>query len=164
MNKYILRFGLYGGALLVILSLAVWIIGGGTALDYRTAEAIGYGSMLISLSFVYFGVKAYRDQQNNGIISFGEALKVGTLISLLPALAFAIYTIIFFMIPDIGKEWTDYALANMSEVERAQFESNKALFMNPFFQGIIMFFTVFVIGCIYALISAFILKRQAVAA
>ncbi len=157
MNKLILRFGLYSSALMIVFFSVTWAIWG-TSVDYNTSELLGYVSMFISLSFVYFGVKAYRDEQNGGQITFGKALGVGSLIALLPSVAFAIYTVIFFMVK--GAEWTEYALANMSAEQLAQFETNQELFMNPWFQAFIMFITVFMIGFAYALISAFILKRQ----
>lgn len=157
MNKLILRFGLYSSALMIGFFSVTWAIWG-TSVDYNTSELLGYASMIISLSFVYFGVKAYRDEQNGGQITFGKALGVGSLIALLPSLAFAIYTVIFFVL--MGDKWTAYALENMSEAQLAQFEANRELFMNPWFQAGIMFLTVFMIGFAYALISAFILKRE----
>ena len=156
MKKIIIRFGLIGSAVIVVLFGLQWMIWG-MEMDYQTAELLGYLTMILSLSFVFFGIKAFRDQENDGIISFGEALQLGSMIALVPSLAFCLYMILFFMWK--GQEWSEYALRNLPEPQRIQFEQNAELYMNPFFQGVIMFITVFVIGFIIALISSFILKR-----
>ncbi|GJM32919.1 MAG: hypothetical protein DHS20C18_19200 [Saprospiraceae bacterium] len=54
-------------------------------------------------------------------------------------------------------------MENMSEEQKAQFEGNEALFLDPFFQAGVMFLTVLVIGLLISLISAWILKRNEVA-
>ncbi len=157
MNKQILRFGLYSSITMIGLFGLTWVIFG-TSLGYTTTEVIGYLSFFISLSFIYFGVKAYRDEQNGGQISFGKALGVGMLVALIPSVAFGIYTTIFIALQ--GEKWMQWALENMPPSQRSQFDANPELFTNPWFQGIVMFVTVLVIGFAYALISAFILKRQ----
>ncbi len=157
MNKYILRFGLYSSITMIVLFGLTWVIFG-TSLGYKTSEVLGYLSMLISLSFIYFGVKTYRDEQNGGQITLGKAFLVGVLIALIPSLFFAIYTGIFITLQ--GEAWMEWALENMPPSQRSQFEENPELFTNPWFQGVVMFFTVFVIGLVYALISAFLVKRK----
>jgi len=88
----------------------------------------------------------------------GKAFLVGLLIALIPSLFFAIYTGIFITLQ--GEEWMQWALENMPPSQRSQFDANPALFTNPWFQGVVMFFTVFVIGLAYSLISAFLVKRK----
>ncbi|MBK7872876.1 MAG: DUF4199 domain-containing protein [Saprospiraceae bacterium] len=157
MNKYILRFGVYSGITMLVLFGLTWAIFG-TSLGYKTSEVLGYLSMFISLSFIYFGVKTYRDEQNGGQITLGKAFLVGLLIALIPSLFFAIYTGIFITLQ--GEEWMQWALENMPPSQRSQFDANPELFTNPWFQGVVMFFTVFVIGLAYSLISAFLVKRK----
>lgn len=156
MKKYILKFGLYGAAVLVLTSLIVWSAWG-TSLGYSTSEAIGYASMVLSMVFVFMGIKTYRDQEKGGVISFGESFKLGILISLLPSLAFGVYTVLFFYA--YGDKFLEFAMTNMTAEQRAQLEAAGGLFLNPFFQGTVMFFTVFMIGLLASLISAAVLKR-----
>jgi len=54
MKKTVLRYGLYGSATICILFLLSWFLG--KNLDFSTQEIIGYASMIVSLSFVYFGI------------------------------------------------------------------------------------------------------------
>lgn len=157
MKKYITRFGLYSSLMIVALFLLTWLIWG-YSLPYRTQEVMGYLSMTLSLNFIFFGIKAYRDEVNGGTITFGKALKLGSLITLLPSAAFGIYMIVFFYL--YGAQWTEYAMTNMPEEQKIQFQQAPEIFMNPFFQGLIMFVTVFIVGFIISLISAFILKKE----
>ncbi|MDX1941627.1 MAG: DUF4199 domain-containing protein [Saprospiraceae bacterium] len=157
MNKHIIRFGLYSSAVMLGLFGLTWAIFG-TSLGYTASEVIGYLSFFISLSFIYFGVKTYRDEQNGGQITLGKAFLVGLLIALIPSFFFAIYTGIFIVLQ--GEKWMQWALENMPPSQRSQFDANPELFTNPWFQGVVMFFTVFVIGLVYALISAFLVKRS----
>ncbi|HMQ49985.1 MAG TPA: DUF4199 domain-containing protein [Saprospiraceae bacterium] len=154
MKKYSIRFGLYSAALLTILFALTWGIWG-TSLGYRTSEWIGYLSMLVALSLIFFGIRTYKNEQLDGRISFGSAFKMGALTALIPALGFFLYTIVFFKVA--GQEFTDYALENMPQEQKEQMAGNMELFLNPFFQGFIMFLTVFFIGLIIALISALLL-------
>ena len=157
MQTYIKRYGLYSAATILALLILIWTIWG-FSVDYKTQEILGYLSMVISLTFIFFGIKAYRDNLNGGSITFGKALKLGSLIALLPSIAFCFYVIVFLYI--FGAKWSEFALANMSEAQRAQFAKSPELFMNPFFQGIVMFFTVFMVGFIISLLSAFILRKD----
>jgi hypothetical protein len=158
MKNPILRFGIYSSIILLAFGAIQWVLWN-PDMDYRTAEVIGYLSMIIALAFIFPGVRAYREEVGGGVISFGKALKVGSLIALLPSAAFFVYTVIFFYLE--RDNWGQYALEGMSEAQRLQFEANRELFLNPFFQGAVMFFTVFFIGFVIALISALVLRSKA---
>jgi len=41
---------------------------------------VGYTSMVAAFLMVYFGIRSYRDNVVGGTISFGHAMKVGSLI------------------------------------------------------------------------------------
>lgn len=51
--------------------------------------------MIASLSFIFFGIKHYRDKVNNGAVSFGKALVIGLLISALTGLGIAMVDYIY---------------------------------------------------------------------
>jgi hypothetical protein len=168
MKKAVIRYGLYSAitiSVLFILSLTL-----AAELDYTTQEVIGYASMVVSLAFVYLGIKHFRDRQNNGSVSFGKALLIGILISLFAALAFGILDLIYikYINPDFTTEYYNRTLADLEaslpaleyEEKRAELESEKALFMNPWFSFLLMSMTVLVIGFIISLISALLLQRK----
>ena len=43
---------------------------------------VGYAVMVIAFSFIFVGVKNFRDKFNQGHVSFGKALKIGLGITL----------------------------------------------------------------------------------
>ena len=93
MKKTVLRFGLYGAITICVLFILSLTLGG--ELDYSTQEIIGYASMVVSLGFVYLGIKHFRDKENDGVVRFGQALLIGVLISLFASLAFGILDFIY---------------------------------------------------------------------
>lgn len=168
MKKTALRFGLYGAITICVLFVLAMSLGDG--LDYSTQEIIGYSSMIISLSFVFFGIKHFRDKENNGAVSFKQALKIGLLISLLTALAFGILDTIYTQLvnPDFAIEYYANYIERLKETTPteeldaaiATAESQKELFSNPVMSFLLMGVTVFVIGFIISLLSSLVLQRK----
>ncbi|NER18047.1 DUF4199 domain-containing protein [Spongiivirga citrea] len=168
MKKTVLRFGLFGAITICVLFVLALSLGSG--LDYSAQEIIGYSSMIISLSFVFFGIKHFRDKENNGVVTFKQALKIGLLISLLTALAFGVLDTLYTQLvnPDFATEYyTDYIKkleetvpAEELEAAVATAEIQKELFSNPVMSFLLMAVTVFVIGFIISLLSSLVLQRK----
>lgn len=167
MKKTILRFGLYGVITICALSILIWSLV--DVVDNTTGEIIGYSTMVVSLLFVYFGIKHYRDKENNGIVTFGKALILGVLISLMASLAFGILDVIYvtFINPDFMTEYYEGMLEQAKslptdefEARKAELESEKEMFLNPFIHFLIMSMMVFIIGFIISLLSALVLQRK----
>ena len=167
MKRTILRFGLYAILTIAALSLLIWALV--DLVDNTLGEIIGYSSMVVSLLFVYFGIKYFRDKENNGNLSFGKALLIGVLISLMAALAFGILDVIYvkYINPEFMTDYYEGMLeqsrslpADEFEIRKAELESEKEMFSNPFAHFLIMSMMVFVIGFIISLISAMLLQRK----
>ncbi|MEW7289167.1 DUF4199 domain-containing protein [Aquimarina sp. 2304DJ70-9] len=168
MKNTVLRYGVYSAITICVLALAGWFLG--KNLDYSIQEVIGYTGMVVSLLFVYFGIKHYRDKENDGMVSFGKALLIGVLISLIAALAFGILDVIYvkYINPDFMAEYYTHYLEQMrSTLSEAEFkiefeklEAQKELFANIFMSFFIMFATVLIIGFIISLLSALLLQRK----
>ncbi len=168
MKKAILLYGLYGAASICILFLLSWYIG--ENLSYSVQEIIGYASIVVSLSFVFFGIRHFRDKINDGTVSFGKALLLGLAISLITALAFGVMNVIYikYINPDFTEEYYARSLAQLEEtlpaaefeIERVKMEAEKELFMSPVMSFILMSMIVVVIGFIISLLSAMVLQRK----
>ena len=167
MKKIILRYGLYSALTISAINFLGWTLG--KSLSFSTQEVIGYTSMILSTSFVYFAIKHFRDKENNGHITFKKALVIGLLIVLFASTAFAIADYIYTTIinPDFKEEYLEYALEGMkTSLPPNEFEIKKVEVIEqmeaftPSFMAIIMFFTVFTIGFIMTLISSLILQRK----
>lgn len=168
MKSTILRYGLYGAVAICVLFLISWFVL--DDLPFASQEVLGYVSMLLSLSFVYFGIKHYRDKENDGKVSFRSALVIGILISLITALAFGVLDVIYTEVlnPDFMAQYYDTAVENIKnsvpadalDAKLAELESQREMFSNPLFSFALMAMTVFVIGFIISLLSALILQRK----
>ncbi len=167
MKKTILRFGLYGVITICLLSILIWSLV--KVVDNTTAEIIGYSSMVVSLLFVFFGIKHFRDRENNGVVTFAKALLIGVLISLIVSVAFGILDIIYvkFVNPDFMTDYYEGMLEQAQTLPAEEFEilkeelnAEKEMFLNPFMHFFIMSMMVFVIGFIISLLSALLLQRK----
>jgi len=150
MKPTITKYGLLALISAAVLFLAALVLG--KELSFSTQEVIGYVSIFISLSFVFFGIKHFRDKENEGRVTFGKAFTIGVLISIFAALGFAsidyLYTTVINQ--DFVAEYMATMKANGEEMKDYS-SSSLALFM---------FAIVLVIGIIVTLLSAFILQRK----
>jgi len=168
MKNTVVRYGMYGAFTISVLFLIA--LYAGKNLSFTAQEVIGYTTMVVSLVFVYFGIKHYRDKENNGTVSFGKALAIGVLISLFAALAFGIMDVIYvkYINPDFTTEYyatiTEQMKNSLPEAEYqikvAELEAQKELFSSPLMTFLLMSATVLIIGFIISLISGLILQRK----
>ena len=169
MKKTIIRFGAYASVIIVGISVVFWLFSSDTP-NYSFGEIVGYASIILAMVFVFLGIRHYRDNEKSGSISFGEALKLGVLIALVPSLAFGIYNAVYTELLDPGfiDDYYQYTLDKMEadmapadfEAAAQKMESEKEMFANPVLGSAVMFLTVFLIGFVFAIVSALILKKE----
>lgn len=151
MKQSITKFGVYAlltGAFVFLAGLYF-----GQSLDHGVQAIVGYGVIILSLLFVYAGIKNYRDNHNQGKVSFGQALKIGFFISLFAAVGIAIVDYIFtaFINPDFFEEYAAAMRAEGKEVQEGMTSTIGAVFM---------LVVVTIVGLIVTTISALILQRK----
>src|SRR4051812_21595851 len=89
MKKIVIIYGLIAGAIVgTMLIITMPLYESGT-LNFDNGELLGYTTMVVALSMVFFGVKSYRDNYSGGTITFGQGAKVGLLITLIASLIYA---------------------------------------------------------------------------
>ena len=170
MNRTIIVYGLFSGFIitgLMFTTMPLWKSG---TLDFQLGELIGYSSMIVSLSLVFFGVRSYRDNYTDGFISFGKACKVGILIATVASVVYVIGWEIYYQ--STGNEFMDqYATYYIEQMEAdgatsEEIESQKLdmvelreMNKNPFFRFGITLSEIFPVGILIALLSAAILKK-----
>ena len=169
MKKTVLRYGLYSALFIVLFFLISWMVFGSNE-NFALQEIFGYAGIVLALSFVFFGVLHFRNNVNGGSLSFGEGMKVGVMISLIPALAFGLFDVVYVLW--LEPEFMDKYYAHMQremqqtlspadyQARLKEMESEKALFNSPAVQFVVMFLTVFIVGIIITVISTLILKRK----
>ncbi|MBR9913569.1 MAG: DUF4199 domain-containing protein [Algicola sp.] len=168
MKNTVIKFGLYGCTLAIVLFLLALVFGNG--LSYSTQEIVGYATMIASLSFVFFGIKHFRDHVNNGTVSFGKALLIGVLISGMVAIGIGIADYIYTTLinPDFAKEFLDTSIKQLEttysgtelQTKKAELVEQMSAYGGSGFLAFIMFVTVLIIGFILSLISTLILQRK----
>lgn len=152
MKGVALKYGLYGLVFSLLLFLGMLYLGMG--LDYSTQEFLGYLTILISLAFVYFGIKHYRDQVNDGKLTVGKGFLIGLLITLFTAIGIAIADYIYTtaIYPEFFEDY-----ANMM---REQGHTGEIPHYGSGFMALIMYITVVLIGLVVSLFAALVLKRR----
>ncbi|WCO01908.1 DUF4199 domain-containing protein [Psychroserpens ponticola] len=153
MKQTVLKYGLYG-LLTGFIIFTIHLIFGIENLDYSTNEVLGYVSIFLSLSFIFFGIKHYRDHINNGVISFGKAIVIGILISVLVGIGISIADFIYtkFIDPSFFSNYEQQLIEKGRENEIIKMTSTTA--------ALFMLVLVTIIGFIISLISGLILQRK----
>lgn len=171
MKNTIFKYGIYAFITASVLFLAGFLIGKQIDLDFNTMAVFGYASMVISLVFVYFGIKHFRDHINDGQVTLGKAIIIGVLISLFSAVGFAIVDYIYTtsINPDFAIEYKEYTMTQLSEANLTdeefktkveELEESMGMMESSSFMAFVMFGTVMIIGFIMSLISGLILQRK----
>ncbi|WP_298550234.1 DUF4199 domain-containing protein [uncultured Algibacter sp.] len=168
MKNTVIKFGLYALISGFVLFGLPFLLGMGVDFDY--GELIGYTSMILSLLFVYFGIKHYRDKVNNGKVSLGKAIGIGMLIALFSALGVAVFDYIYtsYINPEFANEYLEYSIKKMGEtlsadevkVKAAELTKQMKDYGSPSFMAFMMFASVMILGFIISLISGLILQRK----
>ncbi|MEM9299163.1 MAG: DUF4199 domain-containing protein [Bacteroidota bacterium] len=134
--------------------------------NYKGNDVIGYATMVIIFSVIYFGVRNYRNKRLDGKMGFPKAFKTGALICFIASSYYVVFGLLYYylFVPDFMDVYAEYIIRNSpgSEVEAktAQMASFKEMSKNPLFLVLFSYFEVLPIGMIVALISAFIVKRK----
>lgn len=173
MKKNIVIFGLIAGIVVSVLMLfsVNSISHPEGSFDYNTSLLIGYASMLIAFSFVFVGIRNYRDKYNEGIISFGKAFKIGTMIVLIASTIYVVAWLIdyFFFIPDFAEKYSAHMLDKLKASGASQIEIDKQtkemasfarMYKNPFYNAMMTYIEILPVGLVVTLISSIILKRK----
>lgn len=152
MKSSILKYGFYSLLTAAVLFLAGLLLG--EDLSLNTQAIVGYASMVVSLLFVFFGIKHFRDKKNNGTISFRTAFIIGVAITLFAAIGFAIVDYIYTTVinPEFMSQYIEAMKANGSTEEIPEYGST--------FLALIMFLTVLIIGIIITILSGLVLTRK----
>jgi heme/copper-type cytochrome/quinol oxidase subunit 2 len=169
MKQVIFRYGLYATLVIMVLGALDFFVVSKYA-DDTLQEVAGYLTMLLSMIFVFMGIRHYRDRVNGGSLSFVQGLKIGVLIVLIPAVFFGLFDVLFTEVLQPGWKETyythyiDQVKANTPPAKLAaalkKATDEKEMFANPVFQFLLMSATVFIIGLMVTIISALTLRRK----
>ncbi|MGA0559355.1 DUF4199 domain-containing protein [Larkinella sp. VNQ87] len=170
MKKIILVCGLIAGLILT----AVMVIS--TAMCYQNENfegnmALGYASMVLAFSLIFVGIKNYRDNYNDRVISFGKAFKIGLFITLIASTMYVLVWLIdyYLFIPDFMDKYTAHVLkeaktagASATELtaKAQEMKGYKEMYQNPLMVIVLTYAEVVPVGLVISLICAFLLKKN----
>jgi len=168
-RKIVLTFGLIGGAVLAAMMLAT--IPFQDQIGFDRGAIIGYTTMVLAFLMVYFGVRSYRDTVAAGALTFGQAFKVGLLITVVITVCYVVtWEVIFYtLMPDFGEKYAAFAvekarLAGASEAQIAKQAKEIGDFMtmykNPLVNIAFSFLEPLPVGLVFTLVTAGVLGRK----
>ena len=168
MKPTIFRYGIYATITIVVVGLlSLFALGNASQM---IQEIAGYLSMLLAMIFVFLGIRHFRDHVNGGLLTFGQGLKIGILIVLIPSIAFGLFDLLYTRV--INPTWMDdYYSRHIENLRKTvspdkldaaikKAEQQKELFSNPIMEFLLMAATVFIIGFIVTIISSLALRRS----
>ena len=171
MKRNVIVFGLISGVIITAFMIA------GSLMCYNNPEGfepnmvLGYAAMLAAFSFVFVGIKNYRDKYNNGVISFARAFKTGFLIAVVASTMYVVVWLIeyYVFIPDFLEHYADFMLTHAKEngvtaaelnATHEEIEMYNKVYSTPIGVIAMTYVEVLPIGTVVALISALILRRK----
>ena len=169
MKKIVLTFGLISGAITALMMLVTQPLVG--RLSFDTLEIVGYTTIVVAFLMVFFGIRSYRETVGGGTISFGRALKVGLLITLISSACYVLaWEIIYYTIaPDFIEKYGNYVIEKVRasgaapeevESQRQRMDTLKELYKNPIINLAMTLMEPLPIGVLITLISSLILRRR----
>jgi hypothetical protein len=164
--KYALVYGLLSGSVIAAVITAALVLGP----EGTHSLWFGYLVMLVALTFIFVGVKRYRDVERGGVIKFLPAFGMGLAIAVVAGIAYVCVWEAY--LAATGYRFMDEYIAAMirhSQAEGAsaaaiaaqvaEMESMRASYANPLFRLPLTFLEIFPVGLLVALISAALLRN-----
>lgn len=164
LKKFGMNYGLLLGVLMILIGVVSYVTG--LAIEGKTWPNIIY---YIAFPVVIFYAISQFKKQNAGLLTLGEAIKMGLLIAIVSAIVYAIYGLIFNYIID-----PDF-MGQMMEVTREKMLENPNLteemvdqqmewvekFMNPVLGTAVWIALSAFFGLLYSLIAGLVMKKEA---
>lgn len=163
-----IRSGAIWALLAIVVQLAFYLIYGmqTSALSMSSILSVLI-TFLLSVVMLYLAMKNYRDENQNGYITFGQGLKVGMKATLVFTLLMIIYNYVFltFIEPDFASNIFEAEIEKMEDAEMPieQIEMTEKMFKifsNPLVTALTTVIYSFVVGLFLSLIAAAIAKKE----
>jgi len=173
MRKVTLTFGLIAGVIIsafLVIGIALWVKTGKVVDN----ALVGYATMVIALSMVFFGIKSYRDNYQKGAIRFWKGFQVGLLITLIASFMYAITWETYNQVsPASSVAFIDYyarcqidklrekgVSAAEIDKEEKKMDDFKSMYGNPAIRFGMTLMEILPVGIIITLISAAVLRKK----
>jgi hypothetical protein len=151
--RYTLVYGLISGLVAILTMITGFAL---TAPDsFVHSYWWGYLVILVGLTFIFVGIKRYRDLECGGVIRFGRALGIGLAMAVLASLTYVVIWEAYLAATDYA--FIDSMIAGAPPADRAELEG---MLLNPWvrmpFEFVEPFFPP---GLFIAILSAALLRN-----
>ncbi len=86
-----MNYGAVLGLFLACIALFLWVLG----IDEQQSVIPSLLNNLVIIGFIIYAISYYRDNVNNGFISYSQSLKLGTTIAFFSSVIMAFYSFIY---------------------------------------------------------------------
>ena len=171
MKKVALIYGLIAGTIvgaMMFITMPMYETG---QLNFDNGELVGYTTMAVALSMIFFGTKSYRDNYAGGEITFWKGVKIGMLITAIASVMYALAWEITYqnMSGDFMQMMIDHNIQKMIDSGAPATEIAKTkegwaafneLYRNPLIRFMVTILEILPVGIVLTLISAGLLRRK----
>ncbi len=171
MKKIVLVYGVIAGLIVGAMFFITMPLYDNGTLNFDNGMWVGYTSMVIALSLIFFAVKSYRDSFARGVITFGKALKIGLLITVVASVIYALSWEVAYRTVSKGftEKMKEYYVANLhkeiTDPEKLEAELVKQnelweMYKNPVIRFGMTLMEILPVGIVISLISAGLLRKK----
>ena len=120
MKNTIIKYGLISGALsaggILIITL-IFKSYGFDKVGFENSAYIGYSLIILSMAVIFFGIKAYRDNENDGQVSFKNGLLIGLGIALISCICYSLMWMVVYynFMPNFMDDYADFSIKKLKE-------------------------------------------------
>ena len=165
--KHALIYGLLSGLVIISTMITGIVL---APQSFFSSEWFGYLVMLVALTFIFVGVKRYRDVERGGVIKFWAAFALGLGIAAAAGVAYVTVWEVYLAMTDY-KFMDEYIAAVMRArqaegvpaaaiaEQMAKLEPMRVNYANPLFRIPMTFLEIFPVGLLVSLVSALLLRN-----
>jgi hypothetical protein len=168
MKKIVLTYGIIGG---IIVTAMMWLTLASGKHDFDNGMWIGYTTMVVALSTIFFAVKVYRDKHLGGTIKFGKAFLLGLYITLIASTMYVASWMVLSSVSeqDFMEEYYAHEKTQLesSDLPAVQVEAKlqemrefQELYKDPAVKIGFTYLEILPVGLLISLLCAVILKRR----
>lgn len=172
MNRKILYYGLFAGLISSSLFIGLMLTGNASMEHFDNGAIYGFTLMFLAFSLTFVCIKNIRDKDRGGVISFGQAFKIGAAIALIASTVYvAVWMIdLHYFNPDFAAKYAEATIKNLrasgaSEAKIAesvkQMDQMRSAYGSPIGVALLTYLEILPIGLLVSLIAAWILKKKA---
>ena len=162
-KSIMLNYGLVLGIASILVSLVNYVIGD----IYEPHWSLMVGSLIITSAIIVMGLKKQKEV-NEGLLSLGEAIKIGLGITLISTLIVIAYLVIFYNViePDYFTNMVKFQeqmiaekYPNLTDEQLESAQKNAAMFANTGVNLTITLIVSLFFGLIISLIAGLVMKK-----